>query len=542
MKITPTLHPLMELRLEIEQLRQSYQKQRVTVEQLQHMGAMLWKIMALDSIPQHLEIISDHPFIHDIPWETLHHPTDGFIALSENFHLTRHFQQNSIKNSNITSDYSAPFKILLFTAQVPTSASHRPLLLELEQFALRRALAPLLAAGEVQLYAPNDGRFNTLCHLLQHSWHLVILSGHGFSQQGQTGVWFEGENSEACLLSRAQITQAFESAKVHCVMITACQSLSLAMRLSQLGIPHVIGMWETLLDRAACRLIETFCTTLVSGNTIETALQRGRIAMTQLLEHHETWGEHHKYPDVGQWCLPVLFSRTVSQPLVKNQNLFNTVSLKNVQVPELFIGRRQTLRELSEQLGAGDANFLWLWGRAGVGKTALAKQLAWHFIELGLPWMIHSTDKSISLSQTLQQYFDSKPKNVLDNLHQLTQQPCLLWIDGKKCDENTLNQLEILARWRSPKLKIIVSTRQINPVLPNFQTFQVQPINYSDFCRYILAQGLPYQSIQLRLIYQATRGNFHALRLLENLPFPADTAQFWQNMAILQRYLRSVTQ
>jgi len=542
MKITPTLHPLLELRLEIEQLRQSYQKQQVTVEQLQQMGAKLWQIMALDALPQHLEISSDHPTIHDIPWETLYHPTHGFIALSENFHLTRDFQQNSIQSSNITTHYNTPLKILLFTAQVPTPASHRPLLLELEQFALRRALAPLLAAGKVQLSAPNDGRFNTLCHLLQDSWHLVILSGHGFSQQGQTGLWFEGENNEACLLTQAQITQAFEFAKINCVIITACQSLSLAINLYQLGIPHLIGMWETLLDRAACRLIETFCMTLVGGNAIETALQRGRIAMTQLLDHHETWGEGHRYPDIGQWCLPVLFSRTASQPIVTNQNLFNPRALKNVPIPELFIGRRQTLRELLRQLHAGDADFLWLWGRAGVGKTALARQLSWHFIELGWQVIIHFTDKTQSLSQTLQQHLDRSAENLLSHLHQLTQQPCLLWIDGALDGTDILSQLAILVQWRSPNLKIIVSTRRMNSILPNFQIFQVQPIDYSDFCRYILAQGLPYQSIQLRLIYQATRGNFHALRLLENLPFPADTAQFWQNMAILQRYLRSVTQ
>ena len=539
MKISPTLQQLSELRLELEQLRQSYQKQQVTTEQLQHFGEKLRKIIELEIIPSHLEIISDQPAIHDLPWETLYHPTQGFIALSENFHLTRHFTKNAIKNSKITTDYTPPLKILLFTAQVPNPAHHRPLLLELEQLALRTALAPLLAAGQVQLYAPDDGRFSTLYHLLQHSWHLVILSGHGFSQQGQTGLWFEGENNTAHCLSSAQIIQVFEFAKINCVMITACQSLTLAMELHQLGISQVIGMWETLLDRAACRLIETFCTTLVSGSAIETALQQGRIAMTQLLAKNETWARQ-QYPDVGQWCLPVLFSSDSKQPIVINQNLFSPRQFKNIQLPELFIGRRQLLRELSEQLRAGSANFLWLWGQAGVGKTALARQLSWHFMERGLPLIFHSTDK-LSLHQTLAQYFDSEAKNVLDNLHQLTQQSCVLWIDGKKCDENTLDNLEILARWRSPNLRIIVSSRQIDQKLPHFQNYRVLPIEYSDFCRYIAAQGLPYQAIQLRLIYQATRGNFQAIRLLENLPFPTDTAQFWQNMAILQRYLSSVT-
>lgn len=537
--ITPTLGQLEKLSADLEQLRQSYQKQRVTVAALQTFGQKLWEILALKHLSQQLIICGDSPLLHDVPWEILYHPTHSFPALSENFHLIRQFSKNTLKTSVFPINCIAPLRILLFTAQVNTP-SQQPLLLEVEQMSLRIALAPLIAVGKVYLYAPDDGRFSTLDALLRQSWSIVILSGHGGSQHENTGFWFEDAHGNPHFVTTVQLQQAFRTSNVACVVIAACQSLPLAMSLYQLGIPHVIGMWETLLDRAACRLIQTLCTALAHEISIQTALYQARIAMTQLLEPHEIWSKSQRshYPDIGQWGLPVLFSQDASQPIVKHID-YSSYSRMRPPAPTLFIGRRQLLRELSERLRAGDTNYLWLWGAAGVGKTALARQLVWHLSECGFQVIYHTTEAG-DLQHTLQQYFDNTVKLPLERLHQLTQNHYVLWIEGELDDIATLADLEILARWHSPHLRIILSTRRITVTLPHFHNFQVQPINYHDFHRYLRAQGLPYLSIQLRLIYQATRGNFHAIRLLENFPMPADTAQFWHNMAILQRYLRSL--
>jgi hypothetical protein len=537
--ITPTLGQLEPLHADLEQLRQSYQKQRVTAAALQTFGKKLWEILALKHLPQQLIIHSDSPLLHDIPWETLYHPTQGFLALSENFHFIRQFSKNTRKTSVFPINCIAPLRILLFTAQVNTS-SQQPLLLEVEQMSLRITLAPLIAAGKVYLYAPDDGRFSTLDALLRQSWSVVILSGHGGSQRENTGFWFEDEQGNPHFVTTAQLQQAFRTSNIACVVIAACQSLPLAMSLYQLGIPHVVGMWETLLDRAACRLIQTLCTALVQETSIQTALYQARVAMTQLLEPHEIWHKSPRshYPDIGQWCLPMLFSQDTSQPIIKYTD-YSNYSRMRPPAPTLFIGRRQLLRELSERLRAGNTNYLWLWGAAGVGKTALARQLVWHLSECGFQVIYHATE-SVDLQHTLQQYFDNTVKLSLERLHQLTQNRYILWIEGELDDIATLADLEILARWHSPYLRIILSSRRVTVTLPHFHNFQVPPIDYQDFYRYLCAQGLPYLPIQLRLIYQATRGNFHAMRLLENFPMPADTAQFWHNMAILQRYWRSL--
>lgn len=532
--LTPTWQHYQSLTADISQLKQSYQKQCVTATQLQTIGEKLWNLTGLKTLPEHLEIISDQPKIHDIPWEILYHPTYHFTVLKQNFHLSRTFSNDVQKKSEFTKNCTAPLKILLFTAQVQLTPQQPPLLLELEQFALRHALAPLVAAGKVQLYAPDDGRFTTLCRLLQQPWDIVILSAHGFSQQNQLGIWFEADDG-AQLITQTQLKRAFAHQNVAIVILTACQSLKIAMALHQLGIPHVIGMWETVLDRAACRFIETFCTTFVAQNNVATALQQGRIAMTQLLTQHEIW-RLKIAPDAGQWSLPILFSNCDAK-FVVSQAVRLASSQQNFL--KLFVGRRPLLRTLSEQLFQGTTKFLWLWGKSGVGKTALGQHLALNLAECGYTVIQYCTDSSRSFMQQLHQYFDIERKSQLDTLHYLTEKHCLLWIDGDV--QKVADCLEILTQWNSPKLRIIITTRQENLKFAYFQALQLQSIDYPDFCRYINIRGLPYHSFQLRLLYQATQGNFHAIQLLENFDLPSDTTQFWQNIAILQRYLRSMT-
>lgn len=535
--LTPAPGQCQSLTTDIAQLQQSYQKQHVTTALLQSIGEKLWNLTGLDTLPEHLEIISDQPNIHEIPWEMLYHPTHGFVALTQNFHLTRSFNNFSQKKSQFTIYYTLPLKILLFTAQVQLSSQNPPLLLELEQFTLRRALAPLIAVGKVKLYAPDDGRFTTLCQLLQQPWDIVILSGHGFSQQNQAGIWFETDD-HAQLITHNQLRQAFTNRNIYTVILTACQSLKIAIELHQLGIPHVIGMWENVLDRAACCFIETFCKTFVVKNSIVTALQQGRVAMTQLLSHHEIW-QRNAAPDIGQWSLPILFSNQEIQPIVSTKFLTRSPPQEKHKFLKLFIGRRSLLRRLSQSLQQGTPKFLWLGGKSGVGKTALAQHLAFNLIEYGYTVIQYSSPSPQSLLQQLKQYFDIERESQLDTLHYLTEHPYLLLIDGDI--ENDAECLKILAQWDSPKLRIIITTCQLDLKLAHFQELQLQPIDYTDFCRYICAQGLPYSSFQLRLLYQATQGNFHAIQILENFAFPSDTTQFWQNIAILQRYLRSIT-
>lgn len=535
--LTPTWEKCQNLVDDIAQLKQSYQKQQVTIAQLQSIGKKLWNLTGLNTLPEHIEIISEQLNIHEIPWEMLYHPTHGFVALTQNFHLSRYFNNSSQKKSQSSIYYTSQLKILLFTAQVQLSPQHPPLLLELEQFTLRRALAPLIAAGKVQLYAPDDGRFETLCQLLQQSWDIVILSGHGFSQQDQAGIWFETENYPQ-LITQTQLQQAFANRNIFTVILTACQSLKIAIDLHQLGIPHVIGIWETLLDRAASCFIETFCRTFIVKNCITTALQQGRIAMTQLLTQHEVW-QLKTPPDVGQWSLPVLFSNKNIQLVVSSELYPYHKPLENSKLPKFFIGRRLLLRTLAQNLQQGTCKFIWLWGKAGVGKTALAQQLVFNLTECGYTAIQYSGYTSQSFVQKLRQHFDIEIKSQIDVLHHLTEHSCILWIDGDI--QGAAECLEILAQWNSPKLRIIVTTRQLDLKLAHFQELQLQPIDYTDFCRYICVQGLPYHSFQLRLLYQATQGNFHAIQLLENFTFPRDTTQFWQNIAILQRYLRSIT-
>ncbi len=55
------------------------------------------------------------------------------------------------------------------------------------------------------------------------------------------------------------------------------------------GLPHVIGMRESILDRAGILFAKAFCAAVARKEVLPVAMQESRIAMTQPLEKAEPW-------------------------------------------------------------------------------------------------------------------------------------------------------------------------------------------------------------------------------------------------------------
>ncbi|OQY43668.1 MAG: hypothetical protein DRR08_29395 [Candidatus Parabeggiatoa sp. nov. 2] len=601
-----------------QQLSQRYHAHRVTEAALKTIGLTLWQVLDVDASlpPQALMIECHDNAIDSLPWECLYHPELGFLGKHPDYTLSRRVR------GNIPQPPKGPLKILLLTAQPEKISYQRARLdIEIEQQQLYTALMPFISAGWVRFYAPNDGRFSTFVELLHSQpWHLVILSGHGFvpkttdaiarsdsnrldeqsisckRKQAQAFFVFESEEGHGELVAAHTLAQVFNGTNVQCVVVAACQSAqsningteaSLIKPIARAGVPHVVGIREPLIDRAATVFVQTLCVALAQRERVDVAVQKSRRAMTQLLASNEVWrdvavGCGHSDASVGQWCLPTLLSHDPAQPVVdwhfrpkpsKPDPLGSQIALPNV-----FIGRRRELRTLGEALATGKIRRLLIRGAGGLGKTALAGRLAMTLAQQGYRVLAYQAGGEMGFIETLAQVLESlKTKTEFSQhtvgpsievskdqsrlamefrdvffealLAKLAQGRWLLWIDGLECvqnprsgaltDESLQIALEMLSRWEAADLRILLTCRWDIPQATDFYDYRLKCPNFSDFSRYLQHLGLSYPFPQLLTIYKRLGGNFQAVQLLQSMPPCLDAPGLNKQLAIVRRYLQA---
>ncbi len=572
------------------QLSQYYHAHHVTEADLKTIGLALWQVLDIDATlaPQALLIECANNAIESLPWECLYHPQLGFLGKHADYTLSRR-----VSSDNKTVQLSkGPFNILLVTAQAKTISHHGRLDVEIEQQTVRSALAPFIKAGWVHFYAPDDGRFATFVELLHSQpWHLVILSGHGvFKEKGENaGAFFvfESEQGSGELITAGTLAQAFKGTNVQCVVVAACQSAqfiatpdfqgsapdlqglpnlegleshtSLITPIMQAGVPHVVGMREPLIDRAASVFVRTLCVALAQQAPVDVAVQQGRCAMTQLLAPNEVWrdaafGCSHSDASVGQWCLPMLLSYDPSQPLLDwdfcPQPLPPNPVGCQIALPDIFIGRRQELRTLGAALRTGTRRRLLIRGAGGLGKTALAGQLAMTLAEQGYRVLAYQAGGEMAFIPMLAQALELPEMTDLEVLlKKLRQSRWLLWLDnlesiqnprsGALTDESIQTTVDILYRWEAADLRILLTSRWAMPAAMHCYDYRLSHPEFSDFSRYIQYLGLPYPFLQQLKIYQRLGGNFQGVQLLQNMPLCVDATGLSKQLAIVHRYLRA---
>jgi tetratricopeptide (TPR) repeat protein len=192
-----------------------------------------------------------------------------------------------------------------------------------------------------------------------------------------------------------ELAHALLGSKLGCVVLSACESgmgasdaltHGLSWRLSSIGIPQVIGMRESILDRAGTRFARAFCDAVARRYTVAEALQAGRQAITTPLAD-APWltdaAPGLAERSLGQWALPMLISHAPTHPLIDwrftprpLEKIQLAQTLQSIYLPPRFIGRRRELRDLQRRLRQGLLQQLLITGPGGQGKTALAGKLA----------------------------------------------------------------------------------------------------------------------------------------------------------------------
>jgi tetratricopeptide (TPR) repeat protein len=588
-----------------QRLAQAYeQHQRVEETQLQAVGMALWEALglgnALDTAKQAagqhvLPIIlhSDDAAILSLPWETLYHPRFGFLARAAGFSFSR---RHADTHAQLPAAECQPLRVLLF-ASLPDDLSERERLdVEAEQAAVQEVLMAFEQAGKVQLDMPNDGRFDTFkTHLNDFQPHLMYLSGHGNFRYDahEHRAWgeflFEDPQGNKAVISDTQLAACFQNTGVQLLVLSACLSAKqhpdylhhgLSQALYQAGVPHVIGMRESVNDHAAIQFARSLLGSLAKQQSVDVALQTARATMNQPLPSDEVTRDMgdpmRSSVALAQWCLPQLLSHDLAQTLVDwqfqpqprtAQNMHTM--LGDVSVTLRFIGRRRELRQWQSKLHGKQANCLLLTGAGGMGKTALAGELIrslgkddyqvftfslrpehdWRGLELDMELALAAdgalfdeyqriqsknppTVKRLTkLLQLLLKFYQNKLVLFFDNLesiqepqfpHGLTDPDLQPWLDAARSLTRQGLKILLTSRWR----------------LPNWADHEHlilgRPV-YGDYVALARTKNLPITGERLQHAYQVLGGNFRALTYFAAAAKKMNVAQEKQFLAALSQ-------
>jgi tetratricopeptide (TPR) repeat protein len=550
----------------------------VIEEALQAIGSALWRSLNADEAFQqakwqagqrilHIVIASDEPAILQLPWETLCHPEYGFLACDERFTLSRKIPS---ANGALPEIQRGPLRILLFSSLPDNLQEYEQLRIEEEQGQVLEALGEWRQSGHIVLEMPDDGRFSEFERLLKEfKPQLLYLSGHGvfekdFLNHDDMGSFlFEGEHGDGHLVDEKQLAKVLAGTSVQAVILSACQSgkassanlnNGIIFCLAQHGIPHVIGMRESILDRAVIQFARAFFAALMKGQEIVAALQQARVAISlQLKDDEDAKNSLLASISLRQWCMPMMLCRQYDRPLINAQftpqplrqtNPFNE-SLNNISLPAQFIGRRVALRKWQRSFRHGETQVLLLTGAGGVGKTALAGKLVKSLKDDGYEifgfsassehnWLftVGQMERTLSKYRTerytetqqfcpdtapradellilLLEQFGSKVVLFFDNLESvqdettraLTDPELQIWIDAA-------------LRQKPCGLRVVLTSRWALPEWNEPLYLLAKPV-YRDFLAVAQQQKLPKHFLtdykRLRQAYEVLGGNYRAL-------------------------------
>ena len=543
----------------------------VTDSDLESMGSRLWEALDIQTdfdsacseagaaiLPVMIESAAAE--VQALPWETLVHPEHGFLGKHSGFTLTRRISVDSSVQARLEK---GPLRVLLFTSS-PEDVNPETgrLKVEGEQEKMQEALLPWIAKGLVELEMPDDGRFSTLQDLLKDFRpHVLFLSGHGqfhnipHANEAYGVFLFENEAGDKEAIKDDRIAEVLSDTSVQAVILSACESGQAASNalssglmgsISTKGIPHVIGMRESIVDEAGIQFARILCDALAQGERMGVALQAARIAIQAPMKDISA-----DQRSLGQWCLPMMISPNPDMPLIdwnfQPKELEDAPGVRSVMgdvvLPEHFVGRRAEMRRLKNRLFKGEFHKLLVTGPGGQGKTSLAgklasdlqrrgwqvfawsakQQMSWHDFELGMKQMLdgprgqryedvsfgteYEYERASLMLDLLMEQFRERVVMFLDNIqsiqdpdkHVLTDSVIAAWVKAALETQNLI--LFVTSRWK----------------IPNWEGehLMLAQANYGDFLQMAQRLGFPATILErrrwLRRVHIVLGGNSRGL-------------------------------
>jgi tetratricopeptide (TPR) repeat protein len=494
-------------------------------------------------LPVELRFGDDCNELAALPWELLHH-NGRFLVSDSSIALSRYLAMPAPPTPALAE---LPLRVLLVLSE-PLDAS--PILPERAREQLVHGLRQMDEEGAVIVDLLKPPTFDTLIEAVENGgYHMLVFYGHGVYDAEQGGqLLFEDEFGGKALVAAANVGAALRNTDVRLVLLGACQSSQVgegknvwsatAPALIRAGVPLVIGMQVSMLVVAAQAFIRQFSLSLAAGRPVAEAVASARKPLLQ-----ETYGK--------QWFVPTLYGRvadvdrlfdeTTALPeetadlraamkelrteIAEIEQSIGSVGVAYRQeelarlrtrraafaqkrtelarrtpggyaqvispmygVPSnpVFVGRSQVLRRVAQGLHADHP--VVIWGTGGIGKTALAVEVAhrqnWRF-PAGVLWLdcrggppfdtlLNRIGAFCGVEGIEQVEPDRKETLVRHALTSLDARCLLVWDNAEAVWENREVRQFVVQRLPG-NCQVLLTTRQ-NPEQPMWHTEELVPL------------------------------------------------------------------
>jgi hypothetical protein len=246
--------------------------------------------------------------LHAVPWEYL--ATAGhFLALTREISIVRHL---SLGLPNDRPPVPAPLSILVLAGEALQGSD---LELEKETREIERAWSE---PGTVRIHLLPDCTLEALREeLLTRDYHALHFMGHGnySPEQSEGTIAFRNAAGRRIWVSGTELSdQLRDRTSLRLVFLNACETAQcspqapyagVATALLNVGIPAVLAMQFPISDEAALALSRTFYRRIARGDSVDSAVAEGRLAIRRLA------------PENMEWGTPVLFERLSTGHIVE---------------------------------------------------------------------------------------------------------------------------------------------------------------------------------------------------------------------------------
>jgi hypothetical protein len=178
----------------------------------------------------------------------------------------------------------------------------------------------------------------------------------------------------------------------------------------------------------------------------------------------------------------------------------------------------------------------------GIGKTAFADQVInrLYLKEYNIfACRANSVDELITHLLVWLKITDFDPDQLEIALTKLKTQKWIVWLDEVNSTQYRAIEPFLTQITHFPNLRILITSSDRLIISTNCYHYSLTKIAFEDFVRYIRYIGLPYQIVQIRLLYKLLAGNFKAIQLLQTMPIQTVNKKFMQQLLSIKRYLQA---
>ena len=220
--------------------------------------------------------------------------------------------------------------------------------------------------------------------VMDDKYHIIHYTGHGGRDEatGESFLALEDDDGKTHPTTGKELKRNLARAeKLRMVVLSGCLTAQtsytdalrgVATTLLEGGVPVVLAMQYSILDKSGIEFASSFYKALGTGLSPEEALAQTRISLCNLRTEVR-----------ADWGIPALYLRTPSQGLCfvdpeaepVKEDMITRYNVGGLQLPRGFVGRKKEIREIKRAIEDRRRPFIYIWGIGGVGKTALAAKV-----------------------------------------------------------------------------------------------------------------------------------------------------------------------